>query len=218
MIVAFRPALALLALAGLSAPATAGVVLVDSGIRIQTMSFTNGIFGQSFVSPGVELLSVGVQFATLNPAAQQNSVTVAVREGVGLGGTVLGSRTITPVNGGRFDPFVFTTIDFAGTTLERGGRYTLTLVNNGSGARNGIVFGPNLVNPPFGPDFGPDAYAGGSLLFTGNTFTPCATLQRCDLNFRVETAVIPEPASWALMIAGFGLAGAALRRRTAHAA
>jgi len=29
---------------------------------------------------------------------------------------------------------------------------------------------------------------------------------------------VPEPASWALMIAGFGLAGAALRRRTAQAA
>jgi hypothetical protein len=26
---------------------------------------------------------------------------------------------------------------------------------------------------------------------------------------------VPEPAAWALMIAGFGLVGAALRRRTA---
>ena len=32
------------------------------------------------------------------------------------------------------------------------------------------------------------------------------------------TAGVPEPASWALMIAGFGLAGAALRRRGASAA
>ncbi len=29
-------------------------------------------------------------------------------------------------------------------------------------------------------------------------------------------AVVPEPASWALMIAGFGLVGAAMRRRSAH--
>ena len=33
------------------------------------------------------------------------------------------------------------------------------------------------------------------------------------LDVRLDTAAVPEPATWALMIAGFGLAGAALRRR-----
>jgi hypothetical protein len=40
-------------------------------------------------------------------------------------------------------------------------------------------------------------------------------------NFDVEarTGAVPEPAAWALMLAGFGLAGAGLRRRRAlHAA
>jgi len=37
-----------------------------------------------------------------------------------------------------------------------------------------------------------------------------------DLTF--DTAAVPEPASWALMIGGFGLAGAALRRRRLVAA
>jgi hypothetical protein len=32
-------------------------------------------------------------------------------------------------------------------------------------------------------------------------------------NIASEAAPVPEPAAWALMIAGFGLAGAALRRR-----
>lgn len=32
-------------------------------------------------------------------------------------------------------------------------------------------------------------------------------------NFRYEAAVVPEPAAWALLIGGFGMAGAALRRR-----
>lgn len=36
-----------------------------------------------------------------------------------------------------------------------------------------------------------------------------------DLTVRDNVAVVPEPSSWALMIAGFGLAGAALRRRAA---
>lgn len=34
-----------------------------------------------------------------------------------------------------------------------------------------------------------------------------------DGSFTLSVAAIPEPASWALMIAGFGLAGAAMRRR-----
>jgi hypothetical protein len=33
-------------------------------------------------------------------------------------------------------------------------------------------------------------------------------------NFRLAANAVPEPASWAMMIAGFGLAGAAARRRT----
>ena len=36
--------------------------------------------------------------------------------------------------------------------------------------------------------------------------------------FLDDLAAVPEPASWALMIAGFGLAGATLRRRRAHVA
>ena len=32
-------------------------------------------------------------------------------------------------------------------------------------------------------------------------------------DFTLQIAYVPEPASWAMMIAGFGLAGAALRRR-----
>lgn len=211
---------AAVALAAITLPAAAATIVVDAGTRIQTMSFTNGIFGQSFVSPGTELVSVGLQFATLNPTGVQNSVTVAIREGAGLDGAVLGTTTFSPVNVGRNDPKVFTTIDFAGIGLTLGADYTITVVNNGGGSRNGIVFGPNLIDPPFGREFGPDAYPDGGLLFTGNAFSPCTTLQRCDLNFTVETVAanaVPEPATWALMIAGFGLVGLSLRRRIAVA-
>ena len=34
-------------------------------------------------------------------------------------------------------------------------------------------------------------------------------------NFVLDGAVVPEPASWAMLIAGFGLTGAAMRRRRA---
>lgn len=58
-------------------------------------------------------------------------------------------------------------------------------------------------------------YAGGALTI-GSNGVPSSP-DNADLNFRtfVNVAAVPEPASWAMMLAGFGLAGAALRRRTA---
>ena len=35
-----------------------------------------------------------------------------------------------------------------------------------------------------------------------------------DLTFSATVTAVPEPASWAMMIAGFGLVGGAMRRRT----
>jgi len=54
-----------------------------------------------------------------------------------------------------------------------------------------------------------DSYAFGTY-FAGDT-----ELAQFDATFRTytQTAAIPEPSTWALMIGGFGLAGAALRRR-----
>jgi hypothetical protein len=60
-------------------------------------------------------------------------------------------------------------------------------------------------------------YAGGNAIVeTGGVAEP----QSEDFAFRtyVDTAIAaPEPATWALLIAGFGLAGSALRRRAATA-
>lgn len=50
-----------------------------------------------------------------------------------------------------------------------------------------------------------------SAAFTRLTLTP-ATILAID-NLAVNAAAVPEPASWAMMIAGFGLAGGAIRRK-----
>jgi hypothetical protein len=198
-----------------AAPAAqATTILVDSGERIQTIAFADPL-GQTFLAPASRLISIGLQFATLNDPAPQNSVTVAIRASASLTGTILASSTFTPVNAGRFDPKPFTDIAFPGVNLTVGQAYTITILNNGSGARNGIVFGPDLIDPPFGTVFEPDAYPDGTLLFTG-TLGGCGTNPAsCDLNFRVTA--VPEPGSWALLVAGFGLLGATLRRRPALA-
>jgi hypothetical protein len=43
----------------------------------------------------------------------------------------------------------------------------------------------------------------------------CGTGEVCGVLEGPSAGVVPEPATWALMIAGFGLVGGALRRRTA---
>jgi len=60
-----------------------------------------------------------------------------------------------------------------------------------------VVFGGTVNNPTFSP---------GTYNFTG--FFSSGTLKISELS-----AAVPEPATWAMMIGGFALAGASLRRR-----
>jgi len=59
---------------------------------------------------------------------------------------------------------------------------------------------------------------------TWSTLGLCAGRNRCNqpelshLQFFGDEGVIPEPATWAMMITGFGLVGAAMRRRKANTA
>jgi hypothetical protein len=62
-----------------------------------------------------------------------------------------------------------------------------------------------------GTSFSGAAWGTGTLkLYYWDTFTPDNT---GSVAADVELASVPEPAGWAVMIAGFGLAGASLRRR-----
>lgn len=60
----------------------------------------------------------------------------------------------------------------------------------------------------------PNVYEGGFAEQTSNSGGSWTTLVG-DAAFRTHVNVVPEPASWALLIAGFGLTGAVLRRRRA---
>jgi PEP-CTERM motif-containing protein len=68
----------------------------------------------------------------------------------------------------------------------------------------------------FGPDLGFDDFFAGAALFTGPASAPTFKLGTFALDnstLTISTIGAPEPASWALMILGFGAVGAALRRR-----
>lgn len=59
-----------------------------------------------------------------------------------------------------------------------------------------------------------DPYLGGDFWTAAPGYTQNLTEDvNGSLRFETYVAAVPEPATWALMIAGFGLAGAALRRR-----
>jgi hypothetical protein len=125
-------------------------------------------------------------------------------------GTLMGSATVTagPANDGVWR-FVATApiALFAGQTYVIGGRDSVdgdTYVGNIGSASfaAGIGFLGSAVSDPssgfaFPGDIDPDA------------------IGRFGPNFRFEPAqaVIPEPVSWAMLIAGFGLVGLAARRR-----
>lgn len=99
--------------------------------------------------------------------------------------------------------------------------YSFALRNNGGPANSfsaslgGTAFGPSFSNA--GP-FGFTVYSGTVVAPTNNATLTFAFRQ--DPNFwnfddASLTAAVPEPATWGLMIVGFGMVGMALRRRTA---
>ena len=112
-----------------------------------------------------------------------------------------------------------------GTTADSDPVYTLTLTFDDGQMLKGNYTGAN------------NTFLGGnSIMSGGNTFSLIEFSYRRDLgdsvsqnravpggdgndyngNFRIEAVagMVPEPATWGLMIVGFGMAGAAARRRT----
>ena len=78
-----------------------------------------------------------------------------------------------------------------------------------------------LVPEPVGS--APSVFTASGLGFVGDTFTLTANRKNSwvflsEVSFGGPSRGVPEPATWGLMIAGFGMAGAALRRRRAVAA
>ncbi len=82
------------------------------------------------------------------------------------------------------------------------GRYTVFLTQYDN-------FGPASLDLPFSFDGQPN-FRGGFIDFDGVQRTGDWALS---IDGAFKSGAVPEPASWALLIAGFGLVGAAARRR-----
>ena len=189
-------------------------VISGSGQRSTLVSFS-GPLGQSFTAIDSNLTSFGFQFYALNPNNANAPFTFTLRDGEGLTGSTLLTRSFTLPTSINTRVPAFFDFDITGALVTIGQRYTAVLTT--ANTRNGIVVGPD-INIFTGAELSGDAYAGGRAFFTNTGFTNCTRdVSNCDLNFRVTgntpMAAVPEPATWAMMLGGFGLAGGALRRR-----
>jgi hypothetical protein len=117
-----------------------------------------------------------------------------------------GSLTITKIGGGTF---TFTGLDGVRGYFESGPSASLTANGFLGGSP---VFSQNFVFSTINFVTVASNYSGAidELVFTGQRdFSAGVTFD----NVTLGSGAVPEPASWALMIAGFGLVGAAMRRR-----
>ncbi|MBU6166772.1 MAG: PEP-CTERM sorting domain-containing protein [Alphaproteobacteria bacterium] len=81
-----------------------------------------------------------------------------------------------------------------------------------------VIQNPNLAANPANTSNGLTVAGFGAFDWLQGADTPGAAGSWNGGTLSISTAAVPEPASWALLIAGFGLTGATLRRRRALAA
>jgi hypothetical protein len=216
----FKGSAALIAVAAsFAAVQASGATLeVTSGSQRSFILSAFGDVGQSFTAVDTNLTSWGFQFNALNPGNANLPFTFNLYAGETLMGTSLATRIFTlPSSINTRTPTWFD-FDITGITVLLGQKYTAVLSSGSS--RNGVVMGPD-INLSTGAELSGDAYTGGRAIFTTEVYPNCARTGNCDLNFRVTgtsaVAAVPEPTTWAMMIAGFGIVGFSLRRRSKQA-
>lgn len=175
----------------IAAPAAAVTVIIDQDAVLNETSF--------FQTSQIIELPTGFTNALINIA----SLTVDDAAVVSVNGVpIFGAGIFGPGAGNFFFTAEGTSVPFTFAANGSGGSFTAPFV---VGSNNIEVFFNNNgagINAGNGPLTG--GPGGISLIGT--------------VSFDVPNGAIPEPQSWVLLIAGFGLVGAAMRRRASAAA
>jgi hypothetical protein len=173
----------------------------------------------------------------LSIAASQASAATYIITGVGSGslnGTAFSNKSFTftlvgsPSSGTSVDPLTSAKVTIAGfaeTTFQIATRLreSGTFLYLSRGSNGSDLFGMQFLSPLnlTAANPGSQALSAFTSSFTGvDTSLGALTFTSIDQVTFTSTlaAPVPEPATWAMMIAGFGLVGAAMRRRPARVA
>ena len=207
--------LAVAAAVAFSAPAHAVTVFSDGfeGESASDTTLNYGSFANWDVTDG-----------TVDLIREPNVYGIGCASGsfcVDLDGSTGDPGVLTTKDVFTFNPYDVITVDFAASGSQRSGI-------------DGLVFGLQLIDPldftvntgvlllSYDEDFG--AYTSGplafdfsgafKLFFRADPDTPGSDNIGLVLDdVSLDIAAVPEPASWAMMISGFGLVGGALRTR-----
>ncbi|MET3713236.1 hypothetical protein ABIC65_003966 [Sphingomonas trueperi] len=185
-------------------------------------------YGQTFTVGSDNALN-GFTFYLGGGAARVRAFVYAWGNSGPLGAALYASdaRSFDGTAGDAFEALRF---DIGALDLRAGQRYVAFLTTAGLGQPQG----GEMSWMPTAGSFGSNAYAGGDFVYTnaGSSLDAIAGAQwddthgaLGDVQFKADFspgatagAGVPEPAAWAMLIGGFGLAGGALRRRRARTA
>ena len=154
---------------------------------------------------------VSLQFVPDNIEKFNASGTLV--DGAVIGGYVMIDRTLGMIVGsdltfGSPDDLTQTVVQYQAVNAFVSGKYGAELRNAAS------TFDFNFLFPQSGPLVN---YNGGPVA-EGNLFNLVSNTGGASVSSMSFSAAVPEPGAWTLLLAGFGLVGAALRRRAALAA
>ena len=161
----------------------------------------------------------GIGLGTIDLAAGDNLTVTVNPNDLWNAGALPRWSNANGLTGDRFATGTDESGEAAGTRIGSDfGQLTL----NGFSAPYGSLVGQIGTGPDsyrlLGTSFSGEAWDTGTLtLFYWDTFTGDNSGSVAADVVGGASALVPEPAAWALMIGGFGLAGAALRRRRALA-
>jgi opacity protein-like surface antigen len=193
---------------GMQAAQAANVVdqsqlVADVGVPfVFSALYPNYPVGQSFTAGLAGRLS-NIMLATNGPILDgTNSLTLEVRDGDGLTGTLLGTKTLAALS--VYSPSaVLYVLDLntksMGINIESGHHYTFEITNvSGSGdlALRGVI--ASSANP----------YANGRIFAGPGYGTP-----PWDLVFQTSISAVPEPETYGMLLAGLGIVAFVSRRR-----